>query len=140
MLRRVIGEDVKLVIHVPGDVGRVRTDSGQIQQVIMNLAVNARDAMPHGGKLMIETANVELDEKYARNHVAVKPGRYVMLAVSDTGVGMTPEIRDRVFEPFFYHQGEEQGNRFGPLNGLWYCETKRRKYLGVQRAESWDNV
>jgi signal transduction histidine kinase len=109
MLHRVIGEDIELVTRLADDLGRVKVDPGQIEQVIMNLTVNARDAMIEGGKLTIETANVELDGAYARRHVAVAPGRYVMLAVSDTGVGMTPEVRERIFEPFLLLKREEKG-------------------------------
>jgi PAS domain S-box-containing protein len=105
MLTRLIGEDIDLVMVPGAELGAVKADPGQIEQVIMNLAVNARDAMPHGGKLTIETANVTLDENYARFHAPVKPGEYVMLAISDTGLGMDNETQSHIFEPFFTTKG-----------------------------------
>jgi PAS domain S-box-containing protein len=105
MLTRMIGEDIDLVM-VPGPaLGAMRADPGQIDQVIMNLAVNGRDAMPQGGKLTIETANVTLDENFARVHAPLLPGEYVMLSISDTGVGMDTETQARIFEPFFTTKG-----------------------------------
>ncbi len=105
MLTRMIGEDIDLVM-VPGPtLGAVRADPGQIDQVIMNLAVNARDAMPQGGKLTIETANVALDESFARTHTPLTAGDYIMLAISDTGIGMDSDTQSRIFEPFFTTKG-----------------------------------
>ena len=105
MLTRMIGEDIDLVMVPAPAVGAVRADPGQIDQVIMNLAVNARDAMPQGGKLTIETANVTIDENFARMHQPVVPGDYVMLSISDTGIGMDSETQSRIFEPFFTTKG-----------------------------------
>ncbi|MGD0988985.1 MAG: ATP-binding protein [Candidatus Sulfotelmatobacter sp.] len=105
MLTRVIGEDIDLVMVPAPTLGAVRADAGQVDQVVMNLAVNARDAMPSGGKLTIETSNVTLDEEYARLHAPLSPGEYVMLAISDTGLGMDSETQSHIFEPFFTTKG-----------------------------------
>ena len=113
MLRHLIGKDIDLVTLPAPALGQVKADPARIKQVIVNLAVNARDAMPEGGRLTIETSNVELDASSAQRHPAVTPGRYVMLTVSDTGIGMDAQTQAHVFEPFFTTKDEGKGTGLG---------------------------
>jgi len=113
MLHRLIGEDIQLEVRAGQGVGNIRVDPVHLEQAIVNLAVNARDAMPSGGRIVVETANVHLDEHYTRTHAGVHPGEFVMIAVSDTGHGMDAETRRRIFEPFFTTKEQGKGTGLG---------------------------
>jgi CheY-like chemotaxis protein len=113
MLRRLIGENIRMTTALDPALGAIMGDAGQVNQVIMNLAVNARDAMPNGGKLLIETANVELDKSFIKRHPQVQPGPHVMFSVSDTGIGMDEETQSHIFEPFFTTKEEGKGTGLG---------------------------
>lgn len=113
MLRRLIGEDIELVTKLGEGLGKVKVDPGQMEQVVMNLAVNARDAMPMGGSIILETSNLEVKEDHARKHVGLKAGSYVMLLIRDTGVGIPPEVKEHIFEPFFTTKEKGKGTGLG---------------------------
>ena len=114
MLRRLIGEDIELLTSLDPALGKIRADQGQIEQVIMNLVVNARDAMPEGGRLVIETSNFEIDDKFARRYAyPVLPGSYILLTVSDNGIGMDTATQQRIFEPFFTTKEKGKGTGLG---------------------------
>jgi PAS domain S-box-containing protein len=113
MLTRLIGENIELRTIPAADLGAVKVDQGQFEQILVNLAVNARDAMPEGGRLLIETADIELDNEYCRKHSLVEPGSYVMLAVSDTGCGMSVDVKNHLFEPFYTTKSKGRGTGLG---------------------------
>jgi two-component system cell cycle sensor histidine kinase/response regulator CckA len=113
LLNRLIGDNVELVSVLQSDLGAIEADPGRIEQVLMNLVINARDAMPRGGKVSIETANVDIDEVFARQHPPVEPGRYVLMTVNDTGIGMDLETQSHIFEPFFSTKAPGSGTGLG---------------------------
>ena len=129
MLPRLIGEDIAVSTSLAADLGRVKADHGQIEQVIMNLAVNARDAMPSGGQLRIETANRELDQGYVRHHPGARPGQYVMLSVADSGTGIDAETLAHIFEPFFTTKELGKGTGLSG-HGVRRGEAERRLRMG----------
>ena len=132
LLSRLVGEDVELVIRSCGDLWPVRADAGQIEQVLMNLAANARDAMPEGGQLAIETTNVCFELEDARNRPGLKPGAYVTMAVIDTGTGIPAGVRSHVFEPFFTTKEAGERDRARPGDGLRDRQADRRRRLRGQ--------
>jgi len=113
MLGRIIGEDIELEFKINTSIKKIFADPSQLEQVLMNLAINARDVMPRGGRFMIETTDIEFGDEIVSYHEEVKPGRYTMVAISDTGYGMTPEIRERIFEPFFTTKEKGKGTGLG---------------------------
>ena len=134
MIRRLIGEDIDFRFVTDGVLGRVKADRGQIEQVVMNLAVNARDAMPNGGKLTIGTSNVSLSEDFAREHRGAKPGDYVMVTVRDTGCGMNEEVQAHLFEPFFTTKEVGKGTGLG-LSTVYGIVKQSGAYIDVRSAE-----
>ncbi len=133
MLRRLIGENVELLVRARPGLCRVTADPGQMEQVVMNLVINARDAMPHGGKLTIELANIELDEEHVRKHTAARLGTHIVLSIRDTGCGMDQATQARIFEPFFTTKGPDKGTGLG-LATVYGIVTQSGGHIDVESA------
>src|SRR5262249_14489651 len=134
MLERLLGEDIELAVSLEPTSGQIRADRTQIEQVIMNLAVNARDAMPGGGRLAVETASVAVDEALASRHIGLTPGEHVLLTVSDNGCGMTAEVQAHPFRAFFHHQSARKGHRPWSFDCVRHYATTCRQDPGLQRV------
>ena len=134
MLGRVIRENIEIKIIPATDLGKVWVDPGQMEQVILNLVVNARDAMPSGGRFIIETTNAEVDEFFCQNHLGAVPGQYVRLTVSDTGIGMSAEIKEQAFEPFFTTKEKGKGTGLG-LSTVYGIVKQSGGYIWVDSEE-----
>jgi len=133
MLHRLLGSNIELTSALAPPLGRVKADPGQIEQVILNLAVNARDAMPHGGRLTLETRNVEIDAHSGQNREEVPHGKYVMLSVHDTGVGMDRETQTHIFEPFFTTKEPGKGTGLGLATVYGVVKQMDRRDLAAQQ-------
>ncbi len=140
LLRPLMGDDVEIGLVSRSNAAIVEADPGHLDQIVLNLAVNARDAMPNGGKLIVETAVFDFDESFAREHPPMSAGRYVMLAISDNGTGMDEATRARIFEPFFTTKEIGKGTGLGAFDGLWHRATGLRTHHRVQRIGTGHDV
>ncbi len=118
VLKRLVTENIELITHFKENIGNIKADPAEVEQIIVNLVVNARDAMPRGGKLVIETSAVSIDEKYCKNHIDAKPGKYVLLTLQDTGIGMSEEVKSRIFEPFYTTKDHGTGLGLSTVFGI----------------------
>lgn len=130
LLQRLVGKDIELLVVLDPEIGNVKADSGQMEQVIMNLVINARDAMPRGGRLTITTSSVYLDDSFCKQHVGLNSGPYILLAISDTGTGIDPKIREHIFEPFFTTKEPNKGTGLG-LFSVFGIIKKANGYISV---------
>jgi len=139
MLRRVIGEDIEMVTLQGGPLGRVKADPGQVEQILMNLVINARDAMPQGGRLTLETANAEIDRTFTWQNPGSRAGSYVLLAVRDTGTGMDADVQSHIFEPFFTTKETGKGTGLG-LATVYGIVKQNEGYISVESAKGRGSV